>query len=345
MKALVLAEAGETPKFRIEDRELPALGSGDVLVKVNACGICYHDVLVMQGILRRGVKENVVLGHEISGTVAQLGSNVVDFQVGEPVASIFTEPCTECKYCLQGMEQRCANGRGIGHRIDGGFAEYVKLDQNALVSLSSDIDLDQACILGCPIAVAYNAIKDVAKLQAGEKVLVTGAGGGLGVHSIQIAHSLGATVFAVTSSSEKIDLLNDLGVDEVLLNEDLDFNELVMAFTGDDGVDVVVENIIGSTFQSSLRSLGQFGRMVIVGAIGPEHISVNPAELIFRDAHIMGTGGATRQQLKEVARLVELGSIKPLVSQSFSLDQVGAAYQHMRDRKTFGRVIVKPWQK
>ena len=99
----------------------------DVLVKVHACGLCYHDVLVMQGVLRRGVKERVVLGHEISGTVAQVGDSVEGFKVGDPVASIFTEPCGYCDQCRRGMEQRCANGRGIGHRIDGGLAEFVKL--------------------------------------------------------------------------------------------------------------------------------------------------------------------------------------------------------------------------
>ena len=198
----------------------------DVLVKVHACGLCYHDVLVMQGVLRRGVKERVVLGHEISGTVAQVGDSVEGFKVGDPVASIFTEPCGYCDQCRRGMEQRCANGRGIGHRIDGGLAEFVKLHENALVTLSEGTDLDGASLYSCPIGVAYNAIKDVAGLQAGERALVTGAGGGLGVHSIQIAKAIGASVFAVTTSPEKMDRLSEVGADEVLLVDDLDFSEL-----------------------------------------------------------------------------------------------------------------------
>ena len=342
MRALVLEEAGDIPRLTIEERELPPLGPQDVLVQVHACGICYHDVLVMQGVLRRGVKERVVLGHEISGTVAQVGEEVEGFHVGEQVASIFTEPCGECDQCLQGREQRCARGRGIGHRIDGGFAEYVKLHQNALVSLPPGIDLDTACIYGCPIAVAYNAIKDVAQLQIGERALVTGAGGGLGVHSIQIARALGATVFAVTSSPEKMDRLTELGAEEVLLVDDLDFSELVMAFTGDEGVDVVVENVTVPTFHSSFRSMAQFGRMVIVGVIGAGQIELNPAELIFRDAHIMGTGGATRQQLRDVAELVQQDRIQPVVSQSFPLEEAVEAYQAMREKQTFGRVVLKP---
>jgi len=342
MRALVLEEPGDNPRLVIEERELPLLGPKDVLVKVHACGVCYHDVLVMQGVLRRGVKERPVLGHEISGTVAQVGESVEGFHVDDPVASIFTEPCGHCGQCLRGREQRCVRGRGIGHRIDGGFAEYVKLHLNALVALPAGADLDTACIYGCPIGVAYNAIKDVAQLQAGEKALVTGAGGGLGVHSIQIARALGATVFAVTSSAEKMDRITELGADEVLLMDDLDFSELVMALTEDAGIDVVVENVMSATFESSFRSLAQFGRLVIVGAIGASQMELNPAELIFRDAHIIGTGGATRQQLREVADLVEQGRIRPIVSQSFPLEEAVEAYRAMLEKQTFGRVTLRP---
>ena len=342
MKALVLEEPGEAPRLTIEEREVPPLEAKDVLVKVHACGLCYHDVLVMQGVLRRGVKERVVLGHEISGTVAQVGDSVEGFKVGDPVASIFTEPCGYCDQCRRGMEQRCANGRGIGHRIDGGLAEFVKLHENALVTLSEGTDLDGASLYSCPIGVAYNAIKEVAGLQAGERALVTGAGGGLGVHSIQIAKAIGASVFAVTTSPEKMDRLSEVGADEVLLVDELDFSELVMAMTGDEGVNVVVENVAGVTFNSSFRSLAQFGRMVIVGAIGPGQLALNPAEIIFRDAHIMGTGGSTRKQLREVADLVEKGHIRPVVSQSFSFDEVLEAYRAMLNKETFGRVTIKP---
>jgi len=169
MKALVLQKAGESPQLMLEDREIPVIEPREILIKVHACGFCYHDVLVMQGILRRGVKEKIVLGHEISGTVASVGTEVSEFQEGDNVASIFTQPCGHCQLCTAGMEQRCINGIGIGHRADGGFAEYVKLHENALVKLSKTVNLDAASIYGCPIGVAYNAIKYVAKLKPGEK--------------------------------------------------------------------------------------------------------------------------------------------------------------------------------
>lgn len=343
MKALVLERPGEIPEFVLEERNIPELGPSDLLIEVAACGICYHDILVMQGVLRRGVKNRVVLGHEISGTVSDIGDKVTGFAVGDKVVSIFTEPCGYCKYCLSDMEQRCENGRGIGHRIDGGFAEKVVLDQNALVKISSTADLIKASIYGCPIGVAYNAIVDVALLKAGERVLVTGAGGGLGVHSIQIAKAIGANVFAITTSPEKYENISSLGVDELIVSEDeLDFSDIVMALSEDKGMDVVIENVAGQTFLKSFRSLSQFGRMVIVGAVDASKIDLSPAELIFRDAHLMGTGGCTRRQLFEIANMVEQGQIEPVVSRTYGLADVLQAYNAMRNKETFGRIALTP---
>ena len=343
MKALVLDKAGESPTLILEDREIPNIEPREVLIKVHACGFCYHDVLVMQGVLRRGVKEKVVLGHEISGIVASVGTEINQFQEGDKVASIFTQPCGHCQFCTSSMEQRCVNGIGIGHRSDGGFAEYVKLHENALVKLSETVDLDAASIYGCPIGVAYNAIKYVAKLKPGEKALVTGAGGGHGVHSIQIARSIGATVFAVTGSPSKADQLTEIGAQEILLaQDDLDYSEIVMALTEDQGVNVVIENVTGAAFQSSLNSMSQFGRMVIVGDIGGGSIRLNSAELIFRDAHIMGAGGATRKQLQEVAELVEQNQLQPIISTTYPLEEALDAYRYIKEQRPLGRVILKP---
>tara|TARA_B100000029_G_C17291057_1_gene857015 strand:- start:104 stop:829 length:726 start_codon:yes stop_codon:yes gene_type:complete len=241
------------------------------------------------------------------------------------------------------MEQRCENGRGIGHRIDGGFAENVVLNQNALVKIDRNADLIQASIYGCPIGVAYNAIVEVALLKSGEKILITGAGGGLGVHSIQIAKAVGADVFAVTTSPDKYDRISNLGVDQLILSEpELDFSEIVMALSEDKGMDVVVENVAGQTFLKSFKSLSQFGRMVIVGAIDESKIDLSPAELIFRDAHLMGTGGCTRRQLSEIANMVKQGRIEPIISKAYELGEVLDAYKSMRNKETFGRIALIP---
>ena len=149
MKALVLEEPGEEPKLSVKDVETPQLGPQDVLVKVAACGFCHHDVAVMQGLLRRGVKPRVILGHEISGEVAEVGDLVTGVSLGDQVVSLLTESCGLCPRCRTGHEYRCLYAKGIGHAIDGGFAEFVKLKENGLAIIPQGIDLEGACLFAC----------------------------------------------------------------------------------------------------------------------------------------------------------------------------------------------------
>ena len=342
MKALVLDEPGDEPKLAIRDIPIPKLGPGDVLVKVKACGFCYHDVVVMQGLLHRGVKPQVVLGHEISGEVAEVGDQVSSLSVGDRVASILTEPCGQCSLCRAGREHRCLNGHGIGHSIEGGFAEMVKLHENSLAVLPTEVGLEKACIFGCPMGVALQGIRDVVQLKAEEIALVTGAGGGLGSHAVQICKHLEARVLAVTTSPEKAEGLEGLGADEVILAGELDFGEMALALTEEVGVDVVIDTVGSVLFDSSFRSLAQYGRMVILGEIAGGRICINPAELLFRDASIMGSSGTGRKHLQDVASLVAQGKIKPVISQTFPLERAAEAYRLMRERKTFGRVALVP---
>lgn len=342
MKALVLDTAGNSPSPAVRQVPVPALGRGDVLVEVAACGMCYHDVAVIRGVLRRGVKADVILGHEISGRVADTGEAVTSLHPGDRVTSTLSTFCGKCELCATGREYRCLEGQGIGHAIDGGFAEFVRLPESSLLPVPDGIDLESASILGCPMGVALQALQDVANVRAGETVLVTGAGGGLGVHAAQIAAALGARVLAVTTSPDKVEPLEGLGFGEVILAGELDFSEIALALTEDSGVDVVVDTVGSATFRSSLRSLEQFGRIVLLGEITGERVSLNLAEIMFRDASVIGSTGAGPMQIRAVAEMVQSGLVAPVVSQRFALEDVDVACQLMLDRKVFGRLLLKP---
>ncbi len=342
MRALVLEEPGEEPKLAVREVETPRVGPQDVLVKVRRCGLCFHDVVVMQGVLRRGVKPDIILGHEISGEVAEVGEGVTSLSPGDPVVSLLTEACGQCIRCRSGREYRCVNGKGIGHALDGGFAEYVRLQENSLVALPSGLDLDHACILACPMGVALQAVRDVAGTQPGETVAVVGAGGGLGLHSLQVAKALGARVLAVTTSPKKMEGIQEAGADEVILADELDFAELILAFTEDAGADVVVNPVGSLVFDSCFRSLSQFGRMVIVGEITGGEVAINPAEVLFKDASIIGSSGTGLKQVKDVAEMVLKGQVRPIISQTLPLEEAAAAYRLMRKKQTFGRIALAP---
>ena len=259
MRALLLVEPGDPPKLEVHDVPLPAVGDREALVKVSACGLCYHDVLVMSGALRRGVKPQLILGHEISGEVVECGALVGTVAPGDRVASILTNACGACANCARGREHRCLLGVGIGHGADGGFAEYVTISEASLVKLPLGVDDAGACLFACPMGVALHALRDASELRAGETAVVTGAGGGLGVHAVQIARALGARVLAITSSQEKEAALRELQPDELIVAPDLDFGEIVQALTADAGADVVMNNLGAVAFEACWASMGQFG--------------------------------------------------------------------------------------
>ena len=356
MKALVLSQPGHPPRLDVKDLPVPVHGPNEALVQVAACGFCHHDLLVMSGALRRGVKEDVVLGHEIAGTVVELGAAVTSLAAGDRVVSLLTSACGECPRCQRGREHRCLAGEGIGHSRDGGFAEFVKISEFSLIPIAETLSFDQAALLACPLGVVVQGITEVAKLASGETVVVTGAGGGLGVHAVQVAVALGARVLAVTSSPAKASVLEELGADAVLetgpqirvpgsgyqdnAEPALEFSELVLGLTDEQGADVIIDTVGSPLFQSSLSSLAAYGRWVLLGEVAGEPVRLNPAELIFRDARIMGSSGTSRAAVQQAAGLVAQGLLRPVVQEVLPLEQAAVAFDLMSDRKILGRVVL-----
>ena len=333
---------GGPPVLEVVDVPAPRPGPRQALVRVTACGFCHHDRSVMAGVLRRGVRPGVILGHEISGRVVETGSEVTGLREGDRVVSILTEACGNCDRCADGREHRCREGQGIGHGRDGGFAEYVALSEPSLVKVPEDIDPVGASLLACPMGVALQAVQETAQAATGETVVVTGAGGGLGTHAVQAAAALGARVLAVTSSPEKENALRDLGAAEVLGDDGLEFSELVMAMTEDQGANVVIDTVGSALFPSTLGSLAQFGRLVMLGEILGQNIALNPAEVIFRDARILGASGVSRAIVDQASKMVLEGKLRPVVGLELPLEQASEAYRLVSERKPTGRIVLLP---
>ena len=342
MRALYVKQAGDPPVLEIRDVLIPEAGPRQVLVHVTACGFCHHDRSVMAGLLRRGVAPDVILGHEISGVVETAGSDVTGLKTGDRVVSILTEACGRCDRCDNGREHRCREGQGIGHGRDGGFAEYVALSEHSLVKLPEGLDPVGAALLACPMGVALQAVRETAQVAPGETVVVTGAGGGLGGHAVQAAAALGARVLAVSSSPEKENALRELGAAEVLEINGLDFAELVMAMTGDEGADVVIDTVGSALFPSTLRSLAQYGRLVLLGEVLGQHISLNPAEIIFRDARLIGASGVSRATVEQAVLMALEGRLRTVVDLEMPLEQATDAYRLVSERRPTGRIVLLP---
>ena len=346
MRALMLENSRTSPRLSVVDLPVPRPGAGEALVRVAACGFCHHDLLVMNGTLRRGVGPGVVLGHEISGVVEEVGDGVDLIRPGDRVVSLLTNACGRCDRCRSGREHRCRDGEGIGHSRNGGFAEFVALSQHSLVPLPDTLDLTSASLLACPAGVALQALSSVA-VSEGETVVVTGAGGGLGVHAVQLAAALGARTVAVTSSSGKASVLYRYGANDVIEmggpDSGLEFWQVALALTGDEGADVVVDTVGTPTLRSSIRCLGQYGRLALLGEVGGEgSLRGLIPEIVFRDARIAGVSGVSRATLERTIALAAEGKLRPILQRLMNLEEARRAAEMLSERTVLGRLALAP---
>src|SRR3984885_3856246 len=227
MRALVLREPGSVETaLRCETIAEPLPGPRQVVIRVAFCGVCSHDVAVCTGVLRRGIKRPRGPGHEIAGTVVAIGDAVEGFSSGDRVATTQREHvCGHCRFCRSGREPLCAEQVFLGDtRSNGGYAEYVAVDADNVVSVPDEVALDAAAIASCAIGTMLHAVRTVGRIAPGDRVMVTGAGGGLGVHGVQLAKRAGGWVIAQTTSAAKAEALKEYGVDVVVASRDGDFS-------------------------------------------------------------------------------------------------------------------------
>jgi len=338
VKALILKEAGVDPAFDLVEIDDPSVSEDGVVLEVEAVGVCHHDISVMDGTLRRGVKDDVILGHEIAGTVVDVGPSTQGIKLGDKAVTTLTTSCGLCETCLGGLEYRCPQAHGLGHSIDGGFAEYISVRRNNLVKLEDHMDLIGASLIAC--------LEDLCEISAGQSVVVFGSGGGLGVHAAQVASSLGAEVIAFTRSPNKIQRLQELGFGQVfLLEEGLDPSDLVYALTQDLGADIAFNPVGSAVFEAALRCLGNGGKMVVLGEVEGNHSSVNIAELIFRDGSVIGSSGAGIRHIESACEQVSSGIITPVVEARMPFEEIGQAYKLIKSGDVFGRIVLTPASK
>ena len=343
MKSLVLRVPGTTPQFDIVEREIPYPIGDFVLVKVAAVGVCHHDIAVMSGLLRRGVKRDLVLGHEVSGIVVEKGKNVANLEIGAKVVASLVDFCGNCNSCIAGRDYRCAFGKGRGHSIDGGFADYIAVPERHLVQVKRASDIVGASLYGCPIGVGIRALQDVVQIKSDDRVVIFGAGGGLGSHAVQVASAVGAQVIAFTSSVNKVAQLENLGIESVfLLEPGIDPSDIVLSATSDMGADFIFNPIGGAVFRSAIKCLNLRGKMILAGDIYGHKATVNMAEIIFRDASIIGVVGADIDHISRAAKMVSEGGIEPVVGETFRFDEIVEAYEKVKSASIFGRVVLIP---
>ena len=341
MRAAVFAEFGGPDVVEIKKVPVPEPGPGEVRVRVEAAAMNHLDLWV-----RRGLPVETPMPHiggsDIAGVVDHLGPGADDVPVGTRVV---VDPSLGYDWYL-GQDRGDAFEelpfRIIGEHTQGGFAEYAVVPAANLLEIPGEFPATDAAAAALASVTVWRGLMVRARLTAGERVLITGASGGVATAAIQIARQAGARVFAVTSGPENVRRVEELGADVVYDRLAVDFSREVWRDTGKKGVHVVFDSVGEAIWQQCLRTLSVGGRLVTTGATAGSR-GVTEIRLIFwKQLSILGSTMGTPAEFRRVMRLVFEGTIKPVVQAVLPLDEARLAHRMLDCGEVFGKLVLEP---
>ena len=339
MRAVVFRGSGRP--LEVSDVPRPAPGPGKALVKVAACGFCHTDLHYIDHGVATAKAPPLILGHEISGIVEELGPGSSGRAVGDRVLVPSVIPCGNCLQCRSGRENICPRLQMPGNHFDGGFAELVEVPARDLVPLPPDLDLRSSAVIADALTTPYHAVVQRAQVRSGEWVVVVGCGG-VGINAVQFAVAAGANVIAVDLQAEKREVAHRLGASEALNpTECKDLGQEVRKRTGG-GADVALE-VVGKpeTVSAALSTLRRGGRLCVVG-YSDSVVPVPLNRLMFFEYEIRGSLGCRPVDYPRVIEMVRQKkvSVDPVVSGVLPLERIEEAAEDLRKGKGFRTLIV-----
>jgi propanol-preferring alcohol dehydrogenase len=314
--------------------------AGELLVRVTAAGMCHTELHFTSGLLNLGVAP-VTMGHEVVGVVEAVGEGVAPARVGERVIVYYYVGCGRCRHCRVGDEQLCPDiAAEYGFVTDGGYAEYVTIPARNAVPLPDSVSDVDAAPIGCGVTTAVHAAR-LAELAGGEWAVVYGAGG-VGFGLVQLARSLGARVIAVGRSAAKLARARELGAEATVDASAGDVAARIRELTGGAGADVVFECVgTAESMAAASAALGRRGRLVFVG-YSPDSFTVHPIQLVVFEQKVMGSVGATLQDLHDAVDLVARGVVRTVVDRTLPLDEFQDGLDALARGEVVGRAVLVP---
>ncbi len=306
MKCIRLVKVGHP--LELHDVPVPIAGSGEVLIRVKAAGICHSDAHYCAGVSPVDPLP-LTLGHEVSGVIEEIGQNVQDFKKGDRVCVHYMATCGHCLYCHQGTEQFCTTGQMIGKYRDGGYAEFLCVPARSVFRLPDEIPFESGAIMMCSSATSLHAFHKT-RLRAAETVAIFGVGG-LGMSAVQLAQAFGASkVFAVDINPSKLELARQFGaipIDATSGNPVEQIREL----TNGKGVNVAVELIgLPLTMKQAVQSLAIMGRAGLVG-LTKKSFEVSPyTEVLNKEAEIIGVSDHLASEIPLLLQFARTGKLR-----------------------------------
>lgn len=322
MKALVCEHFGPPEELVFKQVPVPEPGEGEVLMEAEFCGLNFPDSLIIQNEYQIKPPLPFSPGGEVAGRIVKIGPGVQGFNLGDRVA---------------------------GLTLYGAFAEFVVASAEKTTHVPGSMDLATASAFTLAYGTSHHALVQRAQLQPGERVLVLGAAGGVGLAAVEIAKALGAHVIAAASSAEKLELARQHGADELVNYATDDLKAVLKSLTGGKGVDVVYDPVGDRLADPAFRSIGWGGRYLVIGFAGGKIPSIPLNLPLLKGASIVGVFWGEfvsrspelhKQNMAELYAMHAAGKLNPLVSERFTLAKGGEALRWMMERKAVGKVVL-----
>jgi acryloyl-coenzyme A reductase len=340
MQAVVLHQFGSVEHLRLQSVADPRPGRGEVLLRVHACGVCYHDVINRRGSLPR-TSVPAILGHEVAGEVIEVGPDAGDWKVGDRAATLQRMSCGVCPSCVAGRSSLCKrDNRFFGEELQGGYASLMVAPIGGIGRVPDGIPWSVAATVCCTAGTAVHVVRTRGQIQRGETVLITGASGGVGLQAVQLARLDGARVIAVSSGEAKARALYNAGADEVIVAPDLAFASEVRRLTAGEGVQVAIEIVGSATFAQTLKAMAPGGRVVVVGNLESGSIELNPGLVIVKELEILGAYATSQRELETALALTHAGKLSPFVTEVLPLGDAAKAHVRLENREVAGRLVL-----
>ncbi|MBW3582060.1 MAG: zinc-binding dehydrogenase [Euryarchaeota archaeon] len=344
MKAVVFHEHGPVENLSLESVPVPEPGAGDVRIKVAYCALNHLDLWTRDGLPGLKLEMPHIGGSDISGTVDTLGAGTerYGFQPGDRVVVNPGVSCGHCRFCRMGEDPLCDTYHILGEHTRGGYAEYAVVPVRSLMSVPEGVPLKTAAAASLAYQTAYRMVVGRAKLRPRENLLVLGAGSGVSTACIQIGKMLGATVYTITSSDEKMRLAKAIGADHVVdYTKDTEWEKTLYKLSGKRGMDVVVDHVGEATWVKSMRTLGKGGRIVTCGGTTGPKLQLDVRHLFWKGHTVMGSTMANDQEWREVMGLVYAGKLEPVIDTEFGFADLPDAHRRMEEAEQFGKIVIR----
>ena len=332
MKQVQLLKPGGLDNLKISDSNIPNLREHEVLVRVKASSLNYHDLLVALGHIP--TEDKRVPLSDCGGEIIKIGNKVSRWEVGNEVMS-----CCFPNWISGQPKPELLSF--IGDNEDGYATEIIAIPETAITKIPNNLSFSEAATLPCAGLTAWRALVDEGHLKKDETVLVQGTGG-VSIFALQLAKCMGAKVIATSSSEEKLAKLKDLGADELInYKENPEWGKEVLKLTNNEGVDHVIEVGGGGTFGESVRAAKLGGHIALIGVLsGPAVSEIILPRIFLKQVRLSGIAMANQQSQIAMIEFIEEHNIKPVISDTFDLANLSEAFQHQIDNKHFGKISI-----